>query len=1112
MPSRFDGRLDERGTLDVTQPWEVREGPWRIYLRTTGPTCAAGAKPKWETGKETELEPERLGPCRFRLSVAGEEERTVRLSATVDGKRLKPTERRIAVTDHLIVAIGDSVAAGEGVPERPSLLGSARWQSARCHRSGRAGVALAARQIEDNGGRSSVTFVHLACSGAEVPVGLLGPYAGAERPYSEPPLEPQIAVLERIAQRREVDAVLLSVGGNDVNFSGIATFCALVPADDCFAEPLPRKYGGNGTRTVRDSVRKSLREFRRHYDKLAKRLRKSVKPSRVYAVEYFDPTHDESGRTCEKIIASIGEGEAEQARTRILEPLNATIGAAAERHGWNLVDEVASNFRAHGYCAGDRRWVKTLLGSIRDLGGWAYRHRGTLHPNGPGQEVIGNLIAADLERNLYPERDFPARPFPAPLSESSGISTLAIVAIVVAAMLLGPALVAPALTLLPGLLLGALLALGWSSVSPLMIGLALGVLILVNPGGNRREAPATPAWVSPSETSTPLSDAAKPLTKLAKTGRPLLLPLLVVIAIGTVSWSPLVQFPVAAGLVVAAWKLIIAPEARKSGVTEWRRSLLREIGLHTAIALGLGGVVIVVARVAGFENPVFEALGDIASGLLGLAVLLWVVAILLRLFSFTTTRLRAVLALLLGLAILVLATGVGILPGADIVGDAWPEPAVYLGLAALALLAIDAGLSVAAGWRRRASLRRGQSPASPRGGGSAERNSLHRRAARAGLSTAGVAAAVLAVSTGWGLIDASERGRAENPPEEESADARKPGTPGNRQDDLDLARRYAPVLALTERERWGPESVDRYLEAATRSGPPGTGSKSIGKLGRCPEFGRKHCHRLSIECANGGEDCARGEHRKPGRLYRTGAVYVRVLKKDEPGRAEPRDAFARMGPFRNRLGVLIQYWYFYPYNEWRAPVFAGLLIQRHEADWEAVTIGLDETRSPLFVANSAHCAGNWRPWREIEVSTRLPGPRTHPLVAVAEGSHALYADAEESRAPDWGSCVGLPAGVTTAISYASNIRDRTEYSWFWYPPAEGWLEAAAHQAPMSFPGRWGADGEIVLRNLKVNPLEEAEPAPATPSLQPLWQEPVKTIFCGKYEPRRCERNDEQSRR
>ena len=45
-----------------------------------------------------------------------------------------------------------------------------------------------------------------------------------------------------------------------------------------------------------------------------------------------------------------------------------------------------------------------------------------------------------------------------------------------------------------------------------------------------------------------------------------------------------------------------------------------------------------------------------------------------------------------------------------------------------------------------------------------------------------------------------------------------------------------------------------------------------------------------------------------------------------------------------RPSTLIQYWYFYRYDEWSTPVLGGRLLQRHEGDWEAVMVGLSDTQ------------------------------------------------------------------------------------------------------------------------------------------------------------------------
>ncbi|HYP56264.1 MAG TPA: hypothetical protein VEQ41_08210, partial [Solirubrobacterales bacterium] len=439
-----------------------------------------------------------------------------------------------------------------------------------------------------------------------------------------------------------------------------------------------------------------------------------------------------------------------------------------------------------------------------------------------------------------------------------------------------------------------------------------------------------------------------------------------------------------------------------------------------------------------------------------------------------------------------LAGEAGLHPAAGLFADG-VRAAGILGLLALALLALDAVLGALRGEEQK------------------RRGATWSLAARLGLSAALVSAVVLSVSTGWGMVEATENERALTPPDRQVTEVSSaaPGV-GDAEADLELARRFAPVFAFAREERWAPTSVDAFVAAATLEEPSGERlpAGSFELPSRCPKATEFNCYELSIGCDEDGRRTVaaaalcEGELRRPGRLYRDGAVYVRVLKKGRRGPATPRSLFAEIGPFRDELRTLIQYWLFYPYNEWRTPVFAGELVQRHEGDWEAVTIGLDERREPLFLADSAHCHGTWVRWEETEATTRLPGPRTHPIVAVARGSHANYQDPDEKRSPDWTSCANGPAGVAKAISYASNIRDETEFGWLWHPPPRGWLPADEGRSPMSFPGRWGAEDRMALKNFRTTDLHEGD-APRTPTFQALWRDPVRTIFCGSYEPREC---------
>ena len=112
-----------------------------------------------------------------------------------------------------------------------------RWQGRQCHRSASSGQVLAAKQLEDADPHTSVTFVHLACSGAKVWKGLLESYGGQERIDSEGSLAPQVDEAAELVAGREVDGLVVSIGGNDVNFANVLLNC--VTKEPCFDEPAP---------------------------------------------------------------------------------------------------------------------------------------------------------------------------------------------------------------------------------------------------------------------------------------------------------------------------------------------------------------------------------------------------------------------------------------------------------------------------------------------------------------------------------------------------------------------------------------------------------------------------------------------------------------------------------------------------------------------------------------------------------------------------------------------------------------------------------------------------------------------------------------------------------
>jgi hypothetical protein len=611
-----------------------------------------------------------------------------------------------------------------------------------------------------------------------------------------------------------------------------------------------------------------------------------------------------------------------------------------------------------------------------------------------------------------------------------------------------------------------------------------------------------------------------PVVSLLVTLRPLLLPIVAGVVVGLVSLGGLVLVIGAALLsFVALWLLVLPERDQLHRVNAWDQPLIR--GARTLLALLLVGFAGFAAEF-GSERSL-ESIGGFAAAFLILALALWLLAFGLRLISHTSSWLRTAVALVVALGGFRLGAAIGLFPFGTFIADHLAFVNWLLPAALLALIAIEGVLDVIA-------TARGERPSArvP----TADMPPLVRRIRSGGLGDAsvelfqglGLALALLGsgallVSAWIGLNETDQPGaRLTAQRAVPAEEAKPPPPPSSYAGDEALAAAYAPVLALTRNERWSPIAYDEYAEEATLSGPmPRPLSKAASAEEKlttsCPRLASTPCFRLSIHCPKGEADCnGHEEHpdRRDGSLYREGDVYVRVVRRGAEEKLEdrrniervrgsdrwPAKVFREEGPYAKELSILLQYWYFYRYDEWETHVFVGKLVQRHEGDWEAVTIGLSDAK-PLFIAYSAHCAGTWVPWEEAEIS-ELPGGRTHPLVAVAEGSHANYPHADQKRSPDWAGCQGAPAGTTTLLSYASNIRDKTEYGWDWYPAEDGIHVVSEAEAPMTFPGYWGASESTALYGFfKTTKLGEGH-GPETPSEQPLWRTPVTKIFCGNY--------------
>jgi lysophospholipase L1-like esterase len=315
------------------------------------------------------------------------------------GGQARAIEDEIAVRDLLIVSIGDSFASGEGNPDIPGE--PAQWADDGggdsspqgiahdlAHRSSLAGPVQAALAIERANPKTSVTFVFLAASGASIEEGMLGPPDEAVRGTGESgALQPQLEQLAELVGcsedtdtcQREIDALLISAGGNDIGFS--FTLGSLIALDPLL---VVNPIYGNLLANLVDDVASQIDGLPRLFDDLVAAIAE-LDVAAVYLTAYPDLSQASVGGkvlSCEAIGGDLVFGleidrdELDLVREEMLAPLNDALLSIAQDNGWVFVDSHVAEFAAHGYCGSDPYEQGSYEGSpypnlvtVRDLPG-----------------------------------------------------------------------------------------------------------------------------------------------------------------------------------------------------------------------------------------------------------------------------------------------------------------------------------------------------------------------------------------------------------------------------------------------------------------------------------------------------------------------------------------------------------------------------------------------------------------------------------------------------------------------------------------------------------------------------------------------------------------------
>jgi hypothetical protein len=307
--------------------------------------------------------------------------------------------RNVVVKDHLIVSIGDSFGSGEGAPDVPqghdvnNNTTSAVWEDGRTHRSANAAAAQAALAIQNADPHASVTFISVAASGAQITTGALQGYRGTIPPTLDSGLlEPQLQQVKELIGKRTIDALVMSLGGNDVGFANIVEELA-VP-DPLFGNDLDPSPVSESA--IAAQFQNGLDGLPGLYGDLNYAIHSTYQlpVKNTYITEYADPTHDASGgySSFPLALGGITAQKAQWAHDNVLLPLNQEIQQQAQRFGWHYIGGIDDAFTTHGVSAGDQRWFNTVEDSFAIEG----VYNGTVHPNYAGWQAEGQLVKQQI--------------------------------------------------------------------------------------------------------------------------------------------------------------------------------------------------------------------------------------------------------------------------------------------------------------------------------------------------------------------------------------------------------------------------------------------------------------------------------------------------------------------------------------------------------------------------------------------------------------------------------------------------------------------------------------------------------------------------------------------
>jgi hypothetical protein len=306
--------------------------------------------------------------------------------------------RQVAVpilVESRFVTMGDSYSSGEGATYGKSTPGSSAPEysaygatdssSDKCHRSDTShGVVLNSNVIQNN--IPGVELANVTCSGAIIqdlrtpvstnPHGGFYPHNGGANPSDRVGEGAQMAALAP-----DVSLVLLGIGGNDLNFSGVLQDCIQGGEVDCLGDDAQVTRAEHAVKPVLIDLYRSIKQ--------------TAPGARVMVTGYprFFPADGGSDQNCTGVTSAVHLDSRERRwmNTRI-ELANRMIAAAVAQSGVAEYVNIADAFSGHELCSNLGDTAKWDMNGLVLLG--ISPSQESFHPNPRGHAAEEKIIEA----------------------------------------------------------------------------------------------------------------------------------------------------------------------------------------------------------------------------------------------------------------------------------------------------------------------------------------------------------------------------------------------------------------------------------------------------------------------------------------------------------------------------------------------------------------------------------------------------------------------------------------------------------------------------------------------------------------------------------------------